>query len=190
MYGYDGWAHSGPLGAGTLCKPSIEVMEASFPWRTMQYKIATDRAGPGKWRGGVGNFWSLVNEGGGGLLMTGSADGQKAHSLKSGYLGGRHGELNEIYIVRAGQKIPVASKRTVAIKERDELWHISGGGAGVGDSLDRDPELVRADVLERVVSLQGARRDYGVVLDPESLQVDHQETGRIRTEMRTRKVAV
>ena len=186
VYGYDGWAHSGPMGAGTLCKPSIEVMEASFPWRTMQYKIATDRAGPGKWRGGVGNVWSLVNEGGGGLLMTGSADGQKPYSLKPGYLGGKQGMLNEIHIVRGGQKIPVPSKRTVALQEKDELWHLSGGGAGVGDPLYRDPELVREDVLERVVSLPGARRDYGVVIDPESLEVDHTETGRIRTEMRSR----
>ena len=121
--------------------------------------------------------------------MTGSADGQKAHSLKSGYLGGRHGELNEIYIVRAGRKIPVASKRTVAVQERDELWHISGGGAGVGNPLDRDPDLVREDVLERVVSVQGARRDYGVVIDPESLEVDHTETRRLRTEMRSNEAA-
>lgn len=86
--------------------------------------------------------------------------------------------------MRGDRKIRVPSKRTVAVQEKDEVWHVSGGGAGVGDPLDRDPEMVRGDVLERIVSLQGARRDYGVVIDPESLEVDYAETVRIRKRMR------
>ena len=168
---------------GMLCKSSIEVMEASFPWRALEYKIATDHAGAGKWRGGVGNIWSLLNEGKPGLLMTGPADGQKPYSLKGGPLGGKAGRKNEIYIVRDGDRIPVAGKRNVALREGDEVLHISGGGAGVGDPLERDVEWVRGDVLERVISVEGARRDYGVVIDPESLQVDTAATARLRAEM-------
>ena len=185
VYGYDGWPNTGPVGGGTLCKSSVEVMESSFPWRALQYKIATDHTGAGKWRGGVGNFWSLVNEGGPGLLMTGPADGQKPYSLMS-YLGGQAGKPNEIYIVRNGERIPVAGKRNVPLLEGDELLHISGGGAGVGDPREREVELVREDVLEGIISLEGARRDYGVVIDPGNLEVDAAATANLRREMKSR----
>jgi N-methylhydantoinase B len=160
-------------------------MESSFPWRALQYKIATDHTGAGKWRGGVGNFWSLVNEGGPGLLMTGPADGQKPYSLMS-YLGGQAGRPNEIYIVRNGERIPVAGKRNVPLLEGDELLHISGGGAGVGDPREREVELVREDVLEGIISLEGAQRDYGVVIDPGNLEVDAAATANLRREMKSR----
>ena len=39
-----------------------------------------------------------------------------------------------------------------------------GGGGGWGDPLDRDPQAVLDDVLDEYVSVEGARRDYGVVL--------------------------
>ena len=40
----------------------------------------------------------------------------------------------------------------------------TGGGGGWGDPLERDPERVRADVLEEFVSPEAAREEYGVVL--------------------------
>jgi N-methylhydantoinase B len=46
----------------------------------------------------------------------------------------------------------------------DQLWEYIAGGAGYGDPLDRDPEAVRADVLDGKVSGEAARAAYGVVL--------------------------
>ncbi len=40
----------------------------------------------------------------------------------------------------------------------------TGGGGGWGDPLDRDPQLVRSDVIEEYISAEVAERDYGVVL--------------------------
>ena len=55
-----------------------------------------------------------------------------------------------------------------------------GGGGGWGDPLDRDPEAVLDDVLDEYVSVEGAERDYGVVLtgslDDLTLAVDHAAT--------------
>ena len=42
----------------------------------------------------------------------------------------------------------------------------SPGGAGYGDPLERDPDLVLADVLDGKVSATEAAADYGVVLTP------------------------
>jgi N-methylhydantoinase B len=48
----------------------------------------------------------------------------------------------------------------------------TAGGGGWGDPLHRDPELVRQDVVEGFVSMESAARDYGVVVDPQTLEVD------------------
>src|SRR5437016_4233976 len=48
----------------------------------------------------------------------------------------------------------------------------TAGGGGWGNPLHRDPKLVRHDVLEGYVSIDAAARDYGVVIDARTLEVD------------------
>jgi N-methylhydantoinase B len=43
---------------------------------------------------------------------------------------------------------------------------------------------VRRDVVEDYVSIEGARRDYGVVLDPATLAVDEAATAVARAALR------
>jgi N-methylhydantoinase B len=50
------------------------------------------------------------------------------------------------------------------------------GGGGWGDPFSRDPMLVQQDVACGFVSAPGALEDYGVVLDPFSLEVDKAAT--------------
>ena len=45
------------------------------------------------------------------------------------------------------------------------------GAGGYGDPTERDPALVLRDVRDGKVSLEAARRDYGVVIDPETWTV-------------------
>jgi N-methylhydantoinase B len=59
-----------------------------------------------------------------------------------------------------------------------------GGGGGFGDPLDRDPERVREDVVNGYVSLEGAARDYGVVLDAGTPAVDQERTSQLRGQRR------
>jgi N-methylhydantoinase B len=56
---------------------------------------------------------------------------------------------------------------------------ISGGG-GFGDPRERNPELVARDVEQGMVSIEAAARDYGVIVDPVSFNVDAQATARLR----------
>jgi len=53
------------------------------------------------------------------------------------------------------------------------------GGGGVGNPRERDPELVRQDVLDGLVSLEQARDAYGVALTGD-LALDTAETARLR----------
>ena len=48
---------------------------------------------------------------------------------------------------------------------------LTGGGGGFGDPRQRDPERVRRDVLDGYVTREAAERDYGVKLDPVTLEV-------------------
>jgi N-methylhydantoinase B len=72
--------------------------------------------------------------------------------------------------------------------------YITNGGGGWGDPLEREPERVLKDVRDEYVSIEGARRDYGVVVegdprqDPEGLVLDTSATEELRKEMRSGQV--
>ena len=63
---------------------------------------------------------------------------------------------------------------------------LTNGGGGWGSPFERDPERVLADVRNEYVSVEGAARDYGVVvtgdphLDPEGIVVDIDATAALR----------
>ena len=63
-----------------------------------------------------------------------------------------------------------------------------GGGGGWGSPLDRDPQAVLDDVLDEYVSMEGAERDYGVVLtgslEDLTLAVDEEATATVRAQRR------
>jgi N-methylhydantoinase B len=64
-----------------------------------------------------------------------------------------------------------------------------GGGGGWGDPLDRETQAVLDDALDEYVSVEAARRDYGVVftgsLEALTLAVDEDATTQLRATMRS-----
>jgi N-methylhydantoinase B len=66
--------------------------------------------------------------------------------------------------------------------------YLTNGGGGWGKALEREPERVKIDVRDGYVTIEGALRDYGVVVvgdpdnDPEGLTVDDEATARARAE--------
>ena len=50
--------------------------------------------------------------------------------------------------------------------------------------MTRDPERVRWDVLEEKITVEYARREYGVALDPTTLEILPDETARLRAPRR------
>jgi N-methylhydantoinase B len=54
------------------------------------------------------------------------------------------------------------------------------GGGGYGSPFERDPEMVVNDVVEGYVSLESARADYGVAINPKTLDVDEEGTKKLR----------
>jgi N-methylhydantoinase B len=56
----------------------------------------------------------------------------------------------------------------------------TAGGGGWGNPFHRDPERVRQDVVDGYVSIESATRDYGVIINPDTLDVDAAATARHR----------
>jgi N-methylhydantoinase B len=52
----------------------------------------------------------------------------------------------------------------------------SAGGGGCGNPYERPVNAVVEDVLAGLVSVENAARQYGVVIDPETITVDRQAT--------------
>ena len=65
------------------------------------------------------------------------------------------------------------------------LSHRTAGGGGYGDPWERDPQLVLDDVRNEYMSVEAAREDYGVVIDPVRWSVNEAETTRLRSKART-----
>jgi N-methylhydantoinase B len=75
---------------------------------------------------------------------------------------------------------PLDSKLTMTFRQGDVFRHELAGGGGWGDPLERNPEHVLADVRNEYVSVDGARRDYGVVIDDSAWSVDVAATEKLR----------
>lgn len=54
------------------------------------------------------------------------------------------------------------------------------GAGGNGDPTERNPEAVRRDVRDGLVSVEAAEETYGVVIDESSMEIDHSATAEIR----------
>ena len=56
----------------------------------------------------------------------------------------------------------------------------AAGGGGYGDPFERELEAVENDVADGYVSVIGAREDYGVVINPETMKVDVDASKKLR----------
>jgi N-methylhydantoinase B len=150
----------------------VESVEMSFPLRIRRSRLSADSAGAGQFRGGLGLekvFEATTTE------VTVSHRGERFASSPWGLYGGQPAPRARAFVIRAdGRREDVPSKKMLTLHPGDQLWEYIAGGAGYGDPLERDPELVLADVLDGKIAAEAARADYGVVLLPGA--VDHDAT--------------
>ncbi|MHC4092672.1 MAG: hydantoinase B/oxoprolinase family protein, partial [Planctomycetota bacterium] len=160
----------------------VEIQESSNPILVEQFGFIDDSAGPGKYRGGCAlrkdirvladstSFYNL---------------GDRARFPPYGLLGGRSGRRAETLLnpgTEGEQRLH--SKGSYRIGKGDVIsWRTAGAG-GYGNPLDRDTALVLRDVMTGFVTVDGALRDYGVVIDARTRQLDPGATRARREEMR------
>jgi len=155
----------------------VEVFEVKYPALIRGYGFRADTGGPGRFRGGCGLFrtFEVVPDAYLYLWL------ERSVTPAWGLFGGREATGPEV-IVNPGRaderRMLKVNAHPIAAGSIVELN--TGGGGGFGHPYERDPEHVRADVLDGFVSLEAAERDYGVVLD-DTLAVDGRATDEQRS---------
>jgi N-methylhydantoinase B len=185
--GCDGWSGcwQSDVCAGVIGTESVELHELMAPHFVKKVAIWANSCGAGKYRGGIGGYFSVqpIKTR---VLIAIFGDG-KVYPAR-GVLGGKDTMPNHHFIVDAktGEKKRDLPLVGMDYCEEDEEWHCyAQGGGGFGDPLERDPEAVRWDVGNDYVSLEAARDVYGVVLkmDTELYEVDYDATKRLRKDL-------
>jgi N-methylhydantoinase B len=176
--GLDGNSHM----FANMASHSVEVTEAEQPIQLLAYEFVPDRAGAGRFRGGVPfrrDYRFLEEEG---TLQVRSD--RRVHR-PFGLYGGSPGAPSENVLNPETENRPLPSKLTMTIRRGEVFRHVLAGGGGWGDPLERDPALVLRDVRNELLSVGRAAADYGVVIGGNA--VDMAATERLRAELRARR---
>ncbi|MHA6140056.1 caprolactamase subunit beta [Pseudomonas mohnii] len=174
----DGWPACGPLCCfGALMSGDIELLEYSYPILIHRYSLMTDSGGAGEFRGGSGtrieieplnHAMTVVGFGEGRQLPTSGAAGANNVLLepKLGRLIHRKADGEEQSFIYNAQLTAQPGERVI---------NVNPGGGGYGNPLRRPVASVINDVRNGLVSREGARLEYGVVIDGNG-QVDDAAT--------------
>jgi len=189
VHGHDGWNLLGiVITGGVMYRDSLEIDEQKFPILIKRNHLLQDSGGPGKWRGAPG---SVSEFGPREDPMSFSYYCNAAEFPPQGILGGEAGDKAGMYIVNEdgseNHDLP-----TIGLEEIDPGQTVVGlipGGGGYGNPLERETEMILHDVKEGYVSRDGAREDYGVVIEETTsgLAVDSEATEKLREEMAEEK---
>ena len=185
IWGTDGWPGASPeISSGACRSPDIEVFEDQFPIFMEKWELVPDSGGPGKWRGGCGiENIGVVDAGPEPVYAATQAD-PYVYEVVPAIKGGELLRPSSKRIIFASGKEEtneeILRKEFYTLHTGDKAIDFVQGGAGVGDPLERDIEVVREDVRDELVSIKSARDDYGVVIDPITLKVDQEQTERLR----------
>ena len=155
----------------------VEVLEAQHPIRIDEYAFVPDSCGAGKWRGGLGlarQYTLLAEE------ATLQLRSDRMTFLPYGLDGGRPAAPTRNVLNPHAKARVLPAKLTSTMRRGDVLRHEQPGGGGHGDPFLREPARVAADVANEKISLEYARHEHGVVIDPLSLEVDEAATRALR----------
>ncbi|MFQ5721740.1 MAG: hydantoinase B/oxoprolinase family protein [Candidatus Aminicenantales bacterium] len=183
-YGVDGYDHIGMIDAsGGVLDQDYEMFEQQTPHLLLKHEYWSDSAGAGQWRGGLG-VETRFKIGGEKTKVVTFGDGDVEPAF--GLFGGRSGTLNKIELhYPDGRVYKTTSKDLIEdVPEGTILFQQAGGGGGYGDPYLRDADKVAQEVKNRIISLKRAREDYGVIIDPQTFEVDLESTRDIRKKRR------
>jgi len=159
-----------------------EAIELSYPLRVLHYRLRRDGGGAGRMRGGTGIDRAVQVTSG---EIVASYRSERHFTSPWGLFGGRAAPRWETSVIRAdGTTETIPSKARLTLCAGDVLRVLSGGGGGYGNPAERLPEAVLTDVLDRKVSVEAARAEYGVAI--ENGRIDEDDTQRLRDMRRER----
>jgi len=173
---------------GNCMNMPAETAELLFPIEYESFELRQDSAGPGKFRGGLGAVFKV-------RFLCDAELSMETSRTKEGTPGANGGGRSA---VQRSQKIDEHGSHTVIgglsgngewanpllaahpFTYGEQFMFESTGGGGWGAPFERPAEMVLEDVLEEYISIEAARNQYGVVIEPNAMTVDSQATQRLR----------
>ena len=162
-----------------------EFTESRFPFIVERLGLACDSGGAGRFRGGLGyekeirmlrdaKFMSIADRS---ILSCWGVKGGKAGAPFSVVI--EPGTSNEREVDALSDAVEVRAGELIRIR--------TTGGGGWGDPLERPIEEVRRDLEWGKISLEGARKDYGVIAarGNESILIDEAGSLSLRQEIKS-----
>jgi N-methylhydantoinase B len=148
-----------------------EGQERLSPVITTHHEIVTDSGGPGRYRGGCGLRKGGILTNCENTVMSYCCD--RSRSVTWGILGGLPSLPHGAWLNpgTADEKFLGTVFSNIPLKPGDSFDRPSAGGGGLGDPLQRDPHAVLEDVIDQYVSIERARKDYGVVIKENDWEV-------------------
>ena len=181
--GIDGWG-SCPNALGNLLLAQAEDAESRFAVINISREMTKDAEGPGRWRGMPGSLnVKQVLEPSMAMAWMVTQD----HPLRGMCGGNDASPYANHFMVGTPQEYKVKLAENAALPAGAVIAYQYGGGGGFEPAILRDPEAVKEDVLDEIVSIERARKKYGVILkgslEEYDLEVDVAATEALRKEM-------
>jgi N-methylhydantoinase B len=157
-----------------------EFLESYFPLVIEEYYTVPDSGGAGHHRGG--NALCTTYR----FLEPGevSLHDDRWLTYPWGVNGGHPGARSTKTLVRSNGDTELLQSKCdrIKVEENDVLYHVTWGGGGWGDPFTRPAERVAFDVDAGLVTREGAKKNYGVVLSKD-LKINNSATTKLRKEM-------
>ncbi len=157
---------------GNCRNTPIEILETYYPWLVKEYRLVPESAGHGRHRGGCGVMKIMQVQA---PEITVSSFMDRHETGAWGLFGGTQGKPGALRVRRQGDDkwrtfCEVFGTKSpnkfadIQLKKGDQVMYISPGGGGYGLPSERDPDLVREDVLDGFVTRKAAQEVYGLNL--------------------------
>lgn len=179
----DGWGTC-PVALGNLLLSQAEDAEGRSPVINTNREMVQDAEGAGQWRGMPGSLNEKI------VLKPCTAMSwmvTQHHTLRGMCGGDDASPYSNVMNVGTPEEYKVELAANAQLKPGAKIAYQYGGGGGFGPAILRDPEAVKEDVLDEIVSVKRAKEKYGVVftgsVEEYDLAVDVAATQKLRAEM-------
>lgn len=157
----------------------VEIFESDTPLIVERREILADSGGIGRMKGGLGKreVFRIPDDEYSPMppVNLGIQAGRYIYPAQ-GLFGGKQGARAQFLVNGESGN----SYGLTQLKPGDIVTIDAPGGGGYGNPAERDPALVLNDVLQGYVSIQSARSDYKVAIDPATLKIDEEDTQKLR----------
>ena len=168
LKGFDGFDGIGFAGAaGCMLSQDPEMMEIKDPFFVETYEYLPDSAGAGQYRGGYGTYVRIRIDGENNSVGTiGDGVENEGAPIPYGLFGGHEGSPNKLILhYPNGEKVQLGSKDLVTkVPTGTILEMVCGGGGGYGDPKFRNPEQIKQELLDGLLSPEKAKETYGITV--------------------------